>query len=50
MKNKVTAPEQQDAAADLRQFLNGRRFGAILADPPWRFENRTGKIELAPVV
>jgi N6-adenosine-specific RNA methylase IME4 len=24
--------------------LNGKRFRTILADPPWRFENRTGKI------
>ncbi len=23
---------------------NGRRFGTILADPPWRFANRTGKM------
>ena len=31
-------------AADLIRFTAGRRFGAILADPPWRFLNRTGKI------
>ena len=24
--------------------LKGRRFGAILIDPPWRFTNRTGKM------
>ncbi len=24
--------------------LAGRRFGAILIDPPWRFSNRTGKM------
>ena len=24
--------------------VNGHRFGAILADPPWQFENRTGKV------
>src|SRR3954463_12174851 len=23
---------------------HGRKFGTILADPPWQFENRTGKI------
>lgn len=33
-----------DAAEDLRTFVNGRRFGAILADPPWQFQNRTGKV------
>jgi N6-adenosine-specific RNA methylase IME4 len=25
-------------------FPSTRRFGAILADPPWRFTNRTGKV------
>lgn len=34
----------RDAAQDLREFTRNRRFGTILADPPWRFENRTGKI------
>lgn len=24
--------------------FNGRRFGTILADPPWQFQNRTGKM------
>jgi N6-adenosine-specific RNA methylase IME4 len=33
-----------DAAFDLREFLGERRFGTILADPPWQFANRTGKI------
>lgn len=33
-----------DPARDLSQFLQGRRFGTILADPPWQFQNRTGKV------
>jgi N6-adenosine-specific RNA methylase IME4 len=33
-----------DAAIDLRKCLGGRRFSTILADPPWQFANRTGKI------
>ena len=33
-----------DAAVDLARFLGGRRFGCVLADPPWRFANRTGKV------
>jgi N6-adenosine-specific RNA methylase IME4 len=33
-----------DVAEDLRTFVNGRRYGAILADPPWQFQNRTGKM------
>src|SRR5678815_5637917 len=32
------------AAADLVQFVGDRRFGTILADPPWRFQNKTGKV------
>jgi len=31
-------------AQDLVRFLDGGKFGTILADPPWRFTNRTGKI------
>jgi N6-adenosine-specific RNA methylase IME4 len=33
-----------DAAAALTADMAGRRFGTILADPPWQFVNRTGKI------
>ena len=29
---------------DLRTFLAERKFGTILVDPPWQFQNRTGKI------
>lgn len=29
---------------DLVNFLDRRRFGTVLADPPWRFTNRTGKV------
>jgi N6-adenosine-specific RNA methylase IME4 len=32
------------AAADLARFVHGRRFATILADPPWQFMNKTGKI------
>jgi len=30
--------------SDLVSFVQGGQFGAILADPPWRFANRTGKM------
>jgi N6-adenosine-specific RNA methylase IME4 len=33
-----------EANADLRHFLDGRRFATVMADPPWRFTNRTGKV------
>ncbi len=32
------------ATVDLLTFADGRQFGTILADPPWRFQNKTGKI------
>jgi N6-adenosine-specific RNA methylase IME4 len=32
------------AAEDLLYFADERRFGTILADPPWQFTNRSGKI------
>ena len=34
----------QDASQDLDRFLGDDRFGCVLADPPWRFVNRTGKV------
>ena len=41
---RPNTPAQIDAVADLSNFLDGRKFGAILADPPWQFQNRTGKV------
>jgi N6-adenosine-specific RNA methylase IME4 len=34
----------QAAAADLLGFAQSRRFATILADPPWQFTNKTGKV------
>ena len=39
----MTQPET-DASLELKSFLEGRRFATVMADPPWRFTNRTGKI------
>lgn len=33
-----------DAILDLQAFIGKRKFGTILADPPWQFQNRTGKV------
>ena len=30
--------------SDLRRFTGGRMFRTIYADPPWQFQNRTGKV------
>ena len=32
------------AAGDLLRFAGSKRFRTVLADPPWRFTNRTGKM------
>lgn len=29
---------------NLLQFCDGKKFATIYADPPWRFQNRTGKV------
>lgn len=39
MLNMETTPAQ-----DLSSFLGETRFATVLADPPWRFTNRTGKV------
>lgn len=33
-----------DASQDLLSRVGGRKFRTILADPPWQFQNRTGKM------
>ncbi|TPK79161.1 S-adenosylmethionine-binding protein [Mesorhizobium sp. B2-4-17] len=33
-----------NAAIDLAKKTAGKRFHTVLADPPWRFTNRTGKV------
>lgn len=33
-----------DAVLDFSRRLRGRKFQTILADPPWQFTNRTGKM------
>jgi len=40
----IEEPILTDVGEDLRSFVSGRRFGTILADPPWQFQNRTGKV------
>lgn len=35
---------QTEAGLDFLKELSGQQFSTILADPPWRFQNRTGKM------
>lgn len=32
------------ASEDLAQWCGSRRFSTVLADPPWQFQNKTGKV------
>lgn len=34
----------QETIDDLLCFCDGKKYSTIYADPPWRFQNRTGKI------
>lgn len=36
--------ELSAASQSLLKTVSGQRFGTLLADPPWRFQNRTGKM------
>ena len=36
--------ETLDPTQDFLKFVRGQRFRTILADPPWQFQNRTGKV------
>jgi N6-adenosine-specific RNA methylase IME4 len=36
--------EAIDTTLDFAKSIRGRKFSTILADPPWRFDNRTGKM------
>ncbi len=42
--NRKMQNERPDPIKDLMVFAADRRFHTILADPPWRFTNRTGKM------
>lgn len=35
---------QPDPVEECKQQLKGHTFATVLADPPWRFINRTGKM------
>lgn len=44
LQESAAPAELHDIDADLRRSLAGHRFATVLADPPWRFVNRTGKM------
>lgn len=40
----MTTENKLNAAKDFTSSVKNRAFGTILADPPWQFANRTGKM------
>jgi N6-adenosine-specific RNA methylase IME4 len=43
-QHERSSRELSPAAADLLSVAGGKDFRTVLADPPWQFQNRTGKI------
>lgn len=44
MKKKILNEVASDVAEDFTNYIGHRKFKTILADPPWQFQNRTGKV------
>jgi hypothetical protein len=44
LAHNADASQPSLAAVELERFARGRRFATILADPPWQFTNKTGKV------
>lgn len=44
MKDNETAKQYSDTALDLLSYTEGNKYNTIYADPPWQFQNRTGKV------
>ena len=43
-KEYVMSEEVKATIENLRAFTAGKKYNTIYADPPWQFQNRTGKI------
>lgn len=40
----ITKTDLERTIADFRRYTAGKRYRTIYADPPWQFQNRTGKV------
>ncbi len=40
----MTTTSAIEPVADFRQAMAGKKYATVLADPPWQFINRTGKV------
>ena len=43
-RSATGGPVARSPSEDLVEYLGDMKFGTVLADPPWRFSNRTGKV------
>ena len=41
---RITQTDLEQTIADFRAYTAGKRYRTIYADPPWQFQNRTGKV------
>jgi len=44
LKNYILRENNMNASDDLLNKVGNNKFSTILADPPWQFQNRTGKM------
>ena len=44
MQKGLTLKEKHQISESLLNSANGKEYSTILADPPWQFQNRTGKV------
>lgn len=44
VSKKNPAMNCESASQNFSNFVAGRKFKTVLADPPWQFQNRTGKV------
>lgn len=42
--SRIEQTSATSAVEDFRSFTAGHRVATVLADPPWQFQNRTGKV------
>lgn len=44
MAEMIMSAELEQTIENFRSFTQGKRYRTIYADPPWQFQNRTGKV------
>lgn len=42
--DSITKTDLEQTIEDFRRFTAGKKYRTIYADPPWQFQNRTGKV------